>query len=105
MMLLVAEAVATPDRCREVFRKSREGAFNAVADQMDFSQDRRSADHQSLRRIRNAAAQVIFPDSPETFRPADDRLMTAEDRPAAASGSRALPQPAPSVSISTDESP
>ena len=56
MMLLVAEAVSQlPDRCREVFRKSREEGLSnaAIADQMRISVKTVEAQiTKALRRIR-----------------------------------------------------
>ena len=56
MMLLVAEAVSQlPDRCREVFRKSREEGLSnaAIADQMRISVKTVEAQmSKALRRLR-----------------------------------------------------
>lgn len=56
MMMLVAEAVSQlPDRCREVFRKSREEGLSnaAIADQMQISVKTVEAQiTKALRRIR-----------------------------------------------------
>ena len=113
MMLLVAEAVSQlPDRCREVFRKSREEGLSnaAIADQMRISVKTVEAQiTKALRRIRETLLRRrSSPRTPRRLsapaeRPSDDRRRPAGSR---IRQPRFLPQPrSQRQRISTDESP
>ena len=103
MMMLVAEAVSQlPDRCREVFRKSREEGLSNAASPTRCRFRSRPSKRRSPKPCGASAKRCSARDLQPGLsgHSPNDRLMTAEDRPAAASGPRMLSRPCSPVSAS-----